>query len=224
MESKPFRVLETSTDDHHCTVSWNDEINVQQVYSIVTWCYNLDWLFRYSTISESTMLELGNSRRDLLNQSRPTQEHVDQYHQTVVVRRRKRGMVVPDCTSQQTNTHAEPLALRDIYKWQYRMFTGGETWSRRNRGAKRGYLQFLKLWEQLYEKIKAANETGRGARLICPPGGGIDLLVQDLNELLELTRRGRHDQNAVTCFCHKVSDEHVLRRLKYFVDTCEIIE
>ena len=192
---QPF-CLETSraADAPHFSVCWDDSINLQQVYTIVTWCYNIDWLLGHSNISSLTMLELGNSRRQLLNQSRPTHQFVEhQYHQTVVLsKRRKRGMVVPECTRQQTNTLAESLALRDIYKWQYRAFTG-ENWSPRNRGAKRGFQQFIKLWEQLYEKIKAATEVG-GAQLWCPSDGDVALLVDDLNELLMLTRTGRRRQ------------------------------
>jgi hypothetical protein len=225
---QPFR-LETpratnGDDAPHFCLCWDaDGINLQQVYTIVTWCYNIQWLFRHCNISSCTMLELGNSRRDLLNQSRPTNQFVDQYNQTVVLsRRRKQGMIVPECTRQQTNTRAESLALRDIYKWQYQTLTG-ERWSPRNLGAKRGFQQFIKLWEQLYEKVKAATEV-QGAQLQCLSVGDVALLVDDLNEVLMHTRAGRQDKNAVTRFCRKVFDERVLRRLKYFVDTCEVLE
>ena len=212
--------LESSDAAATSFVSW-DGIDLRQVYTIVQWCFNLEWLLRNSAVTESEKQEVGNSLRDLLHASRPIYQNVDQ-HQTVIVPRtngfkmRRKSKVVPDCTERQTNVQAESSALRDIYKWQYQLCTG-ERWSTRNTGATRGFHQFLSLWERFYEKMKEAD--GDGKRLRC--SFGEIAVVDDLNELMGLAHMGRHDRDAVSSFCRKVLDEKVLKRVKNFVDEYE---
>lgn len=168
-------------------------------------------------------MELGSSLKDLLNRSRPIYENVDHNNVIVSVGRnvfRRRATIVPECMEDQTNIHAQSSALRDIFKWQYHIYSG-ESWSLRNRGARRGFQQFMRLWEMFYDKVKEADDKGK--RFECH-SEEVESVVNDLNTLLQLVDAGRHDKDAVVSFCDKVFDDKVLKRVKYFVDDCTVCE
>jgi hypothetical protein len=171
-------------------------------------CRKFETIFRNCNFSRSEKKELGKALAVQLKKTRPEYVYGPEF-----VGYSNRPRIVYDI--RQVNPQCESFRLRDIMKWQYRLTTGLR-YSMRNEGAARGFLTFVKLWQDVCVKLKKANMEGYKSRQMACFGQEEIQMIKDLNELLRMVDSGIHNRDTAKRFCRKLLERSVLRNIEKF--------